>query len=150
MASIASGLAKVKDYLTTYVPDTLILQACADVDHQWRDRQLGPVVTTYLFLQQVLHGNTACTHLRHLSGTPVNPSAYCQARMRLPLEFFDRLQTRVTEAVRARLPRVACRRWHKHRLYFLDGSSFSMPDTPELQDMFGQPSQQTPGCGFPT
>jgi hypothetical protein len=150
MASIASALAHVKDYFTTYVPDTLILQACQDVGHAWRERQLGPVVTTYLFLQQVTHGNTACTHLRHLSGMPVNPSAYCQARRRLPLAFFQRLQTRVTDAVRVRLPQVACRRWQRHRLFFLDGSSFSMPDTPALQEGFGQPNQQAPGCGFPT
>jgi hypothetical protein len=150
MASIARAFANVKDYFTTYVPDTLILQTCQDVDHTWRERQLGPVVTTYLFLQQVLHGNTACSHLRHLSGIPVDPSAYCQARSRLPLAFFQQLQTRVTEAVRASLPRGACRRWHRHRLFFLDGSSFSMPDTPALQATFGQHGQQAPGCGFPT
>jgi len=32
----------------------------------------------------------------------------------------------------------------------IDGSSFSMPDTPELQAAFGQHSQQAVGCGFPT
>jgi hypothetical protein len=31
----------------------------------------------------------------------------------------------------------------------MDGSSFSMSDTPELQDYFGQPSNQAKGCGFP-
>jgi hypothetical protein len=150
MASIATAFAHVKDCFTTYLPDTLILQVCQEVRHQWRDRQLGPVVTTYLFLQQIAHGNTACTHLRHLGGMPVNPSAYCQARSRLPVEFFECLQRRVTDAVRADLPPVGRRRWHRHRLFFLDGSSFSMPDTAELQEVFGQPNQQAPGCGFPT
>jgi hypothetical protein len=150
MVSISCVLANVKDSFSSYVPDTLIVQACQDVDHAWRERQLEPVVTTYLFLQQVLHGNTACSHLRHLSGRPVNASAYCQARSRLPLVFFDRLQTLVTQAVRTRLPRPACRRWQQHRLFFIDGPSFSMPDTPELQDAFGQPGQQASGCGFPT
>lgn len=150
MVSISHALANVKDSFRTYVPDTLILQACQDVQHTWRQRQFGPVATTYLFLQQVLHGNTACSHLRHLSGRSVNPSAYCQARSRLPLVFFDRLQSLVTQAVDARLPARACRRWQRHRLFFLDGSSFSMPDTPELQAAFGQPNQQAAGCGFPT
>src|SRR5262249_44574698 len=40
-------------------------------------------------------------------------------------------------------------RWRGHRVYYLDGSSFSMPDTPELQEEFGQPSGQATGCGFP-
>jgi hypothetical protein len=35
-------------------------------------------------------------------------------------------------------------------LFLLDGSSFSMPDTPELQESFGQPGAQAKGCGFPT
>jgi hypothetical protein len=149
MATIAQAARHVKDYFTTYVPDTLILDACHDADHEWRQRQLGPVVTTYLFLRQVLQGNTACSHLRHLSGLPVNPSAYCQARARLPLAFFAALQRRVTDAVRADLPRAARRRWEGHRLFFLDGSGFSMPDTPELQAQFGQPGGQAAGCGFP-
>lgn len=149
MVTMPQALANVKDYFTTYVPDTLILHACTDADHQWRQRQLGPVITTYLFLQQVLHGNTACTHLRHLCGMPVNPSAYCQARARLPLSFFAALQRRVTDAVRSDLPPAARRRWQGQRLFFLDGSGFSMPDTPQLQEHFGQPGGQTAGCGFP-
>jgi hypothetical protein len=40
-------------------------------------------------------------------------------------------------------------RWLGHRTYLLDGSSFSMPDTPVLQKQFGQPGGQKPGCGFP-
>jgi hypothetical protein len=150
MASIAKALTNVKNYFTTFVPESMILEACQDVEHKWRDRQLGPVVTTYVFLQQIAYGNTACTHLQHLIGTPVDPSAYCQARSRLPLKFFESLQARVTEAVRMRLPPVACRRWQRHRLFFLDGSSFSMSDNPELQEYFGQPVGQAPGCGFPT
>ena len=39
--------------------------------------------------------------------------------------------------------------WYGHRTFLLDGSSFSMPDTPELQRAFGQHSAQQPGCGFP-
>jgi Transposase DDE domain len=40
-------------------------------------------------------------------------------------------------------------RWRGHRTWTLDGSSFSMPDTPDLQAHFGQPSGQAKGCGFP-
>ena len=31
----------------------------------------------------------------------------------------------------------------------IDGSGFSMPDTPALQKHFGSPTGQRPGCGFP-
>jgi DDE family transposase len=40
-------------------------------------------------------------------------------------------------------------RWHGHRTFLVDGSGCSMPDTPALQDAFGQPNVQRPGCGFP-
>src|SRR5205823_6586631 len=85
----------------------------------------------YLFLQQVLHGNTAVGHLRHLSGLDFTDSAYCQARQRLPVGFFQRLH----QAVLAPCRRQASR-WHGHRVYVLDGSSFSMPDTPGLRGLF--------------
>jgi hypothetical protein len=39
--------------------------------------------------------------------------------------------------------------WRGHRTFLIDGSSFSMPDMPELQKHFGQPGNQAPGCGFP-
>jgi hypothetical protein len=40
--------------------------------------------------------------------------------------------------------------WHGHRVFFVDGSSFSMPDTPDLRAEFGQSGNQAEGCGFPT
>jgi hypothetical protein len=40
-------------------------------------------------------------------------------------------------------------RWLGHRTFFVDGSSFSMPDTRCLQAEFGQPGAQQSGCGFP-
>ena len=71
-------------------PDHLVLQSsftqlCVDSGYLWRDRLLGPVVTLRLFLLQILHGNTAITHLRHLSGISFAAASYCQARVRLPL-----------------------------------------------------------------
>jgi len=39
--------------------------------------------------------------------------------------------------------------WRGHRTLLIDGSSLSMPDTPELQKEYGQPGAQAKGCGFP-
>jgi len=39
--------------------------------------------------------------------------------------------------------------WRGHRLFMVDGTGISMPDTPELQHHFGQPAKMKPGCGFP-
>jgi len=105
------------------------------------------VVTIQLFLLQILHGNTACSELRHLSKLAISGSAYCQARMRLPLEIFQRLLDRVTN--RLQQEQNHDRHWLGHRTILVDGSSFSMPDELVLQSKFGQPAGQRPGCGFP-
>src|SRR4051794_1993694 len=124
-----------------------ILDACRHVKHTWRTCLLDPVAIVHLFLCQVLHGNTAINHLVRLRGLDFTGSAYCQARSRLPLAFFQELLRRVAGRLR---PLIAdSGTWHGHRAFVADGSSFSMPDTPELHEHFGQPGGQQPGCGFP-
>lgn len=124
-----------------------ILALCRSIGHVWRSRQLDPVVTLQGFLLQMLHGNTACSHVPRLLGMDVTAEAYGQARSRLPLEFFQRLLEEVRSRLRSSIDTAA--NWHEHRVWVIDGSSCSMPDTPELQQVFGQPSAQAAGCGFP-
>jgi hypothetical protein len=143
VATLADAVRRIKGDLGRFIPDALLTRLLADRDRPTRDRTLTAAVTTGLFLRQVLHGNTAVTHLRHLSGLEFSPSAYCQARARLPVVFFRRLQEAVTGRARAATD------WRGHRVVLMDGSSFSMPDTPELQESFGQPGGQAAGCGFP-
>jgi Transposase DDE domain len=149
MCTIAQTLQRLKGSYADSVPARLIEDLAREVGHRWRERDLGPVVTVHLFLQQVLHGNTAIAHLRRLSGRQFTDSAYCQARARLPQALLDRLQQAVTDAARAEGPDGGATRWLGHRVFLMDGSSFSMPDTDELRQHFGQPSEQAEGCGFP-
>jgi hypothetical protein len=100
-----------------------------------------------LSLLQILHGNTACSHLPHLSGLRFSAAAYGQARARLPLRFFELLLERFCGAVKRSA--VDDGRWHGQRPFLVDGSGCSMPDTPTLQEAFGQSTGQRPGCGFP-
>ena len=94
------------------------------------------MVTTHLFLRQILEGNVPVGELRRRSGLSFTDSGYCQARARLPREMLDRLQRAVTEALDARTEPHASDLWHGHRVFLIDGSSFSMPDTPPLQAHF--------------
>ncbi len=128
-------------------PETLIEQACHQAKHSWRQRLLDPATTVYLFLLQVLHGNTACSHVVHFGGWSFSDSAYCQARKRLPLAVLHALLEATAGAFRSAT--ATSSRWLGHRVWVVDGSSFSMPDEPELQRHFGQPGGQRKGCGFP-
>jgi hypothetical protein len=82
----------------------------------------------------------------HFGGWTFTDTAYCQARKRLPLAVYDWLVERTAAAVRTASDSA---RWLGHRVWIVDGSSFSMPDEPELQRHFGQPAGQRKGCGFP-
>ena len=147
MVTVRTSLQKVKDDYGQLIPAPAILQICAAVNYQFRQRLLGPVETIYLFLVQVLNGNTACSHLRHLTGIPCTGWAYGKARARLPVNLLAMLLRWVCQAL-GKVTSTAPR-WHGHRVFHVDGSSFSMPDTPALQEAFGQPGGQKQGCGFP-
>jgi Transposase DDE domain len=134
------------DVATAVSPETIVA-ICAHLHYTWRKRILDPVTTIHVFLVQILHGNTACTALSRLAGVAFTSGAYCGARMRLPLALFEQLLQRVCDALHPEIQDDA--RWHGHRTWILDGSSFSMPDTPALQNHFGQPTNQAKGCGFP-
>ncbi len=49
------------------------------------------------------------------------------------------------------IPQQACDCWlfHGRAVKILDGSTVRMPDTPENQAAYPQPSSQAPGLGFP-
>jgi hypothetical protein len=147
MAIILAAIARIKTDVADLLQATTIERLCGELGHHWRDRILTPVVTVHAFLMQVLHGNTACDHVPRLLGDTFTAEAYCQARRRLPLALFERLLDAVVGSLAA--CRDAAATWRGHRVWLLDGSSCSMPDTPELQRAFGQPGAQKPGCGFP-
>jgi Transposase DDE domain len=146
MTSFAAAVERIKGDVCRAVPDDLITRATNALGIVGRNRILTPAVTTHLALQRALHSGTAITHLRHLAEVSFTPSAYCQAIARLPESFFRLLQILVT--ARMRDDRYQDR-WNGHRLFLIDGTGVSMPDTPDLRTAFGQPGGQKSGCGFP-
>jgi Transposase DDE domain len=120
---------------------------CRTTGHVWRKRELDPTTTLRGFLLQVLHGNTACSHVPRLLGKHVTAKAYGLARSRLPLKVFQQLLAMICSRLEGCVNDTS--RWHGHRIWVMDGSGCSMPDTPGLQKAFGQPPMQSDGCGFP-
>ena len=140
-------LDRLRQDITACLSPGAIEEACRLAKHSWRKRVLDPATTVYLFLLQVLHGNTACQHVVHFGDRSFTDVAYCAARKRLPLRVLHHLMERVAGTLRGTT--TAASTWLGHRVWIIDGTSFSMPDTPELQRHFGQPGNQRPGCGFP-
>ncbi len=149
MVTIPQALGRIKGELAQMVPESLVRGLLHGSERPYRNRTLTPVVTTYLALRQVLHGNAAAAGVRHLAGLAFTRSAYCQARGRLSVRLFWGLLRAVTGRVRGGDAARPEDRWRGRRVWLIDGTSFSMPDTAELREAFGQPGGQAPGCGFP-
>ena len=69
------ALAQVKVQIKSCLPtdvDGLAEQA----GHVWREGKLTPAITVWLFMLQILNGNTAITALRHLGGIAMEASSY--------------------------------------------------------------------------
>jgi len=121
-----------------------------------RNRIFTPESTFFLFMWQIL-SMTSCVEavqrvlLRmSLAGNgkaSASSSAYCQARGRIPDKLFEKILSDTACALDAKVDKD--RLWHGKRVRVVDGTSVSMPDTPENQAVYPQPSSQKPGCGFP-
>jgi hypothetical protein len=141
---------------TDVLTEELIAQALAAVAG-WLDRVFSPLVTLWVFLGQVLSADHSCraavARLRaHRVARGQRPcsaqtGAYCQARKRLPERFFADVTCSVGRSLDARAERHWL--WKGRRVYMFDGTTVTMPDTPENQAAYPQVYNQKPGLGFP-
>jgi len=145
-------------FLRTFLSAEDILATAAAEHYRWRERIWTPIWTLWTFLVQVLNPDCSCraavahvlaeqAALGESLDISADPTAYCQARRRLPLRLFKTAFQIIGQHFRAKVSRDYL--WNGHRVWVVDGSSCSMPDTPELQEAFGQPDGQRKGCGFP-
>lgn len=94
------------------------------------------VIRVALYL--VLTGRPACS---------TNTGAYCRARDKVT----EGVMQRLTQGVAARCEAAAAEdwRWLGRTVRMMDGTTLSLPDTPENQAEYPQPNSQAPGIGFP-
>ena len=73
--------------------------------------------------------------------------AYCRARAKLPESVIRRLSCELADGCEQAVPKKWL--WHGRHVKLVDGSTCSMPDTPENQAEYPQHTAQEPGLGFP-
>ena len=122
----------------------------------YRDRVFSPVTTIWGFLSQVLSEDHSCRDTvsriiahRTAHGMAMcspNTASYCTARSRIPAPVLSTLARRTAEELHASVDDRW--KWNGRSVFILDGSSVSMPDTPENQAMYPQPPQQAAGLGL--
>lgn len=121
-----------------------------------RNRMFTLEQTFFLFLWQVLSMSSCSAavqrillKLRVAGKEKASPSTsgYCQARDRIPDELLGQILSGTAKALESRAEKRHM--WRGRSVKIVDGTSVSMPDTPENQTEYPQPSGQKPGCGFP-
>lgn len=142
---------------TDVLSEGTVTQALEALNVVWLDRVYSPLVTLWIFLGQVLSQDHSCRAavarlIAHRVSRGQRPcsaetGAYCQARKRLPEEFFAAAARKTGQA----LDDSTHGRWlwKGRRVLAYDGSTVSMPDTAENQQAYPQPPQQQLGLGFP-
>src|ERR1700739_2500282 len=108
--------------------EATIAPALQSLDASWKDRVFSPLVTLWTFLGQVLSADHSCRAavarlIAHRasqgqSTCSANTGAYCQARKRLPVEFFSAVACLVGRALDAKAHHGWL--WKGRRVYMFD------------------------------
>jgi len=123
---------------------------------KWRERVFTPWLIFWGFLSQVLGKSSCRCALQQIQGLCAvskqdipasDTSAYCQARARLPLASLK--TTFANTGMELENLVQPDHRWLNRRVRVVDCTSASMPDTGQNQQVYPQPAEQKPGCGFP-
>jgi hypothetical protein len=122
-----------------------------------RDRIYPPVVTLSAFISQVLSPDHSCREAvarviaeRVCEGKAAcsqDNSPYCRARQRLPEPLLKQLMKETGACLESQSKPQW--QWKGRSVKLVDGTTVSMPDTPENQARYPQPDGQKPGLGFP-
>ena len=142
---------------TDIFTEKVVAQALSELGKDWLDRIFSPLVTLWVFLGQVLRGDHSCRAavarlIAHRLARGQRPcsaetGAYCQARKRLPESFFSDAASLVGRGLDGKAEQRWL--WKGRRVYMFDGTTVTMPDTPENQEAYPQVYNQKPGLGFP-
>jgi len=138
-----------------WVPARL-LKPAESGDHS-RQRFFPQGLTFWAFLSQVLSPESPCRETvrkvqawyaaRRLPRPGSGTAAYCNARSRLSRDTLLDIHRHTADESQRRV--ASEQLWCGRRVKVVDGTGVSMPDTPQNQRAFPQPSNQKKGCGFP-
>jgi hypothetical protein len=126
-----------------WLSESLVESLLEQLGGTYRERIYRPAVTLWVFLSQVLSADHSCREavarllaFRVASGEPPcspETGAYCTARGRLPEELLARLVTTTGSELEHEARRQSGWLWKGRTVKIVDGTTVTMPDTPENQ-----------------
>ena len=148
---------KAIETLKSIIPEEEIEAMCRQAGHVYRKRLFTPYLTLCGLLIQALDEkksqSNAVINLMHqlhaagLRSGSHDPSAFCAARQRLPENILPSLVRRTGNELEREVP--ADSNVYGRPVKLVDGTTVSMPDTPENREHFGCASNKKEDCGMP-
>ena len=144
------------------LPEDAIQKAFDDEDVSFADDEdavYTPAITLWAFLSQVLFKDEQRSCVAAVARVVVllvalergpcsgNTGAYCRARGKLSEKVIHQLTLDVADGCERQVDAEWL--WHGRHVYLVDGTTVSMPDTPENQEAYPQLRLQQKGLGFP-
>lgn len=156
-AAIAAARYHGDLYFAALVDRQSISEAFGEASSLWQGWIYTPAVTVWVFLSQCLSPDHSCRDAvarlsawrtaQGLKPCSADTGAYCTARDALPEAVCRELVRRSGRELEAQSPREWL--WHGRPVRVVDGTTVTMPDTPENQAEYPQAKTQAPGCGLP-
>jgi len=156
-ATVAEARRHGNLYFAALLPQDRILKAFGAARATWQGWVYSPAITVWVFLSQCLSPDHSCRDAvarlvawrltQGLSPCSADTGAYCTARSDLPEDALHALVRETGKQVENESPETWL--WHGRKVCVVDGSTVTMPDTPENQAAYPQQNTQKPGCGFP-
>lgn len=180
MVSIASRSVPDKFQALGLLDEATVERICRERQYQWNAGKLTPAKTLECMGWQVLMGNVSLGAVVQHYDCLFTASALCQGRDRLALGVVEDASHWVCRRVleetgHARRPeprpgfeaspehagkhgsgkqdgsdRPEPGRYKGKRVFRIDGTGTTLPDSPEVRRYFGCSGSQKPGCGLPT
>jgi len=156
-AAVAGARRHGDLYFAALLSQDRIHKAFGTARAAWQGWIYTPAVTVWVFLSQCLSPDHSCRDAvarlvawrvaEGLRPCSAQTGAYCTARNDLPEEALHELVRDSGKQVENESPEAWL--WHGRRVRVVDGSTVTMPDTPENQAAYPQQKNQKLGCGFP-
>lgn len=134
-----------------------VSQGLDTIENAWNDRIYTPLVTLWIFLGQVLSADHSCRNAvarliahrvsRGRSPCSSKTGAYCQARKRLPEQFFSTIARLVGRKLEDQSKKEWL--WKGRHVYMFDGTTTLMPDTDANRKAYPKTWNQKSNVGLP-
>ena len=150
-------LSSEQSSLPSLLSSDLVSDTVQELGISFRCRIFTPFLTLFAFLSQVFNDDSSCkravaevnTHFLKKKNIlcSFGTSSFCKAKARLPLDFFQILARKLG----SNIEKVTKDSWiWKHgRVLVIDGTGFSMPETPNNLEFFQKHTSNKHNVGFP-